>query len=175
LDFESCYHKKFHANSLCFKSSFICLKHSKKRTWIIDFIFSKVFFPYQMCTKCFWILLNSNVLHMKGSVFPNHLKIFYKCALSDFDTWTCLIIIIVLNLWSWFKIKSYISLLCHIWCENKYVHHVMGHIWYQNWCPVRKIVQKKIYTLNSHCLTLVEDLIYMNFYNMYKMGNIVWN
>jgi len=104
LYFESCNHKKFHANSLCFKSSFICLKHSKKRTWIIDFIFSKVFFPYQMCTKCFRILLNSNVLHMKGFVFPNHLKIFYKCVLSDFDTWTCLIIIIVLNLWSWLKI-----------------------------------------------------------------------
>lgn len=117
--FKNLQPQKFHANSLCFKSSFICLKHSKKRTWIVDFIFSKVFFPYQMCIKCFQIFLNSSVLHMKGSMFPNHLKIFYKCALLDFDIWTCLITIIVLNLWSWFKTKPYSWLLCQIWCENK--------------------------------------------------------
>jgi hypothetical protein len=38
-----------------------------------------------------------------------------------------------------------------------------------------KLCKKILRTLNSHHLTLVEDLIYMNLYNMYKMGNMIWN
>ncbi len=132
----------------------LCLKHSKKRTWIIDFIFSKVFFPYQMCTKCFQFFKNSSVLHMKGSMFPNHLKIFYKCALLDFDTWTCLIIIIVLNLWSWLKTKLYIWLLCHIWCENKkcsscYGSYLISKLMFNLKNCVKKIIYIKFASSNS--------------------------
>jgi len=38
-----------------------------------------------MCTKCFQFFLNCSVLHMKGSMFQNHFRIFYKCALLDFS------------------------------------------------------------------------------------------
>jgi len=44
--------QNFHENSPCFKSPFICFKHSRKTCGHVVFFFQKSF-PYQMFTKSF--------------------------------------------------------------------------------------------------------------------------
>ncbi len=117
-------------------------------------LFFQKFFFLIKCAPNVSIFFNYSVLHMKGSMFPNHLNFFYKCALLYFDTWTWLITIIVLNLWSWFKTKSYIWLLCQIWCENKkhsscYESYLISKLMSSLKICAKKIIYIKLSSSNS--------------------------
>jgi len=87
-------------------------------------------------------------------------------------------------------LNHYSDSKCVVMVQNKVVHLISmsDMMWKQKvfimlWVifhlkidvQFEKLCKKELYTLNFHRWTLVEDLIYMNLYNMYKMGNMIWN
>jgi hypothetical protein len=89
---------KFSWKFTMFQKSFYMLKALKKSMWTSGCFISIFLFSYEMFTKSFWFFVNFNTFHKKGSMCSKHSKNENTYSLLNFDIWTSLNIIIVLNL-----------------------------------------------------------------------------
>jgi hypothetical protein len=90
--------QNFHENSPCFKSPFICLKHSRKTCGQEVFLYQKSFSLIKCSPNRFNFLVNFNVFHKKGSMCSKNSKYKNTYIILDFKTRMSFYIIIVLNL-----------------------------------------------------------------------------
>ncbi len=88
-----------------FQQSFCMFQTLKKNMWTSGFFISKVIFLIKCSPNCFNFFLNFNIFHKKGSMCSRHSKNKNIYTFLDFDIWISWNTIIILNLWSWFKIN----------------------------------------------------------------------
>ncbi len=78
--------QNFHEISPCFKSPFICLKHSRKICGWVVFLYQKSFSLIKCSQNRFNFFGNFNRLHKKGCMCSKHSKNKNTCTSLNFNT-----------------------------------------------------------------------------------------
>jgi len=163
--------QKFHKNLPCFKSPFICFKHSKKACGQMVYLFQKSFFPYQMFTKSFHFFPNFNIFHKKGNdMFKTFKKLKYIytfrfCYLNILKHYYHFEFVIMVQS----KVID-LTIIQSLMQKKLRFFHVICHIWLQIWYYVWKTLWEMRYKPIENCH--MEDAVLRKDFNLDTIGSL---